>query len=68
MMFPPLPISSCQPRGKSELTLASLRLLGRIDHRRPVLRLGWLLLLLHRTGRQLTDLQAQISLPRPLVS
>jgi hypothetical protein len=40
----------------NELTLASLRLLERIDHRRLVLRLGWLLLPRHRTGRQLEPL------------
>ena len=37
----------------NELTSVSLRLLGRIDRRRLVLRLGWLLLPLHRTDRQL---------------
>jgi hypothetical protein len=40
----------------NELTLVSLRLLGRIDHRQLVLRLGLLLLLLPRTGRQLEPL------------
>jgi len=42
---------------KIELTSVSLRLLERIDHRQLVLRLGWLLLLLHRTDCQLESLQ-----------
>jgi hypothetical protein len=41
---------------ENELTSVSLRLLGRIDLRQLVLRLGWLLLLLPRTGRQLEPL------------
>jgi hypothetical protein len=67
MMFPPLPISYSQS-GAIELTLAFLRLLERIDHRQPVLRLGSLLLLLHQTGRQLGCHTGHFSLPRPLVS
>lgn len=53
MIFPPLLYQLVPLSGENELTLASLRLLGQIDLRLLVLRLGLLPPLPLRTGHQL---------------
>lgn len=70
MIFPPLLYQLVPQSGENELTLASLRLLGRIDPRPLVLRLGLLPPLLLRTGHQLVDSSPRRnnSLPHPLAS